>query len=143
MTTHCICWDISALWNAGNVGDQATLSAEVRLVPLWLGGHERAMRERLPGKPLVLEEFGKVGSAVPIPDKFYYNVRLASVSPCTLLCLHTAALRCWIARELRHCVPSHVNTNAPLDCTYSETLALKSFGMNCCRCWWTARLAAA
>lgn len=49
--------------------------AEVRLVPLWLGGHVRAMRERLPGKPLVLEEFGKVGSAVPIPDKFYYNVR--------------------------------------------------------------------
>ena len=49
--------------------------AEVRLVPLWLGGHVRAMRERLPGKPLVLEEFGKVGSAMPIPDKFYYNVR--------------------------------------------------------------------
>jgi hypothetical protein len=48
----------------------------LRLVPLWLAGHERAVRERLPGKPLVLEEFGKVGSAVPIPGKFYYNVRL-------------------------------------------------------------------
>jgi hypothetical protein len=61
------------------------LLAELRLVPLWIAGHARAMRERLPGKPLVLEEFGKVGSAVPIPDKFYYNVRPPPVSTGILL----------------------------------------------------------
>jgi hypothetical protein len=44
-------------------------------VPLWIEGHERAMRERLPHKPLVLEEFGKTGSAVLIPGTFTYNVR--------------------------------------------------------------------
>jgi hypothetical protein len=61
------------------------LVADLRFVPLWIGGHEKAMRERLPNKPLVLEEFGKVGSAVPIPGKTYYNVSHIPQDPSSII----------------------------------------------------------
>lgn len=48
------------------------LSAELRFVPMWLEGHQLATASALPGKPLVLEEFGKIASTTP-DDKVIHD----------------------------------------------------------------------